>query len=65
MMLLEIQQQELIEGSLCARCGTVTRLVGMESHPVLPDLSNLTFCCPVCGSVHADAVPAKETHHAR
>ena len=64
-MLLEIEQQEPIEGSLCPRCGMVTRLVGIESHPVVPNLSILTFSCPVCASVHAHAVPAKETLHAR
>ena len=64
-MILELVQQKPIDGSVCIRCGMLTRLVGIESHLVMPDWSILTFCCPGCASTHANAVSAKEAYDAR
>ena len=41
----------------CAKCGSATRLVGIEPHPRLADTDVWTFECARCGHVEIAAHP--------
>ena len=41
----------------CAKCGTATRLVGIEPHPRLADTDIWTFECAQCGHTEIAARP--------
>ena len=41
----------------CAKCGTATRLVGIEPHPRLADTDVWTFECAHCGHTEIAARP--------
>ena len=67
MFTVEVITGDLIEGPICQKCGGITRLVGAERHPVMCELTVLTFECARCAAVHVTmAVPEhQEDSHAR
>jgi hypothetical protein len=52
MFTVEVITGELINGPPCETCGGTTRLVGTERHPVMCELTVLTFECERCAEVH-------------
>ena len=58
-----------IDGPPCGECGGTTRMIGLEQHAVIPQLTVVTLECAACGSIVATiAMAASETHgdwHAR
>jgi uncharacterized Zn finger protein len=58
---LEIFADALV-GPQCRDCGTLTRVIGMEQHAVIPQLTIVTLECAECGWAAATiAMPAKST----
>ena len=58
MFKIEIITGDLINGPICKKCSGLTRLVGTERHPVMRELTALTFECTRCAAVHVTmAVP--------
>jgi hypothetical protein len=41
----------------CAKCGSATRLVGIEPHPRLTDIDVWTFECGQCGHTEIASHP--------
>jgi Zn finger protein HypA/HybF involved in hydrogenase expression len=52
MLTTELSVEKEVNGADCGRCGGVTRLVGLEDHPVIA-ATVLTFECKKCGAVEA------------
>jgi hypothetical protein len=53
MIMLDVTFGDLFFGPPCQKCGSATRLVGEESHPVVKTLTLFTFACSHCESVEA------------
>jgi hypothetical protein len=52
-------------GPQCRDCGALTRVIGMEQHAVIPQLTIVTLECAECGLMAATiAMPAKSTQNA-
>ena len=67
MFTVEVIAGDLINGPTCKKCSGITRLVGTERHPVMRELTALTFECARCATVHVTmAVPEHQgSSHAR
>ena len=67
MFTVEVITGDLINGPTCKKCSGITRLVGTERHPVMRELTVLTFECARCAAVHVTmAVPEhQDGSHAR
>ena len=67
MFTVEVITGDLINGPTCKRCSGITRLVGTERHPVMRELTALTFECARCAAVQVTmAVPEHQGgNHAR
>jgi len=67
MFTVEVITGDLIDGPICKKCSGLTRLVGAERHPVMRELTALTFECARCAAVHVTmAVPEHQGNaHAR
>jgi hypothetical protein len=58
MFTVEFITGDLIDGPTCRKCRGITRLVGAERHPVMRELTALTFECVLCAALHVTmAVP--------
>jgi hypothetical protein len=56
---------DLFGGPQCKDCGALTRVIGMEQHAVIPQLTVVTLECAECGLMAATiAMPATSTHGA-
>ena len=67
MFTIEVITGDLINGPTCKECSGLTRLVGTERHPVMRELTVLTFECAHCAAVCVTmAVPEhQDGSHAR
>lgn len=67
MFTVEVITGDLINGPICKKCSGITRLVGAERHPVMRELTALTFECARCAAVQVTmAVPEHQGgNHAR
>lgn len=67
MFTVEVITGDLITGPTCKKCSGATRLVGAERHPVMRELTALTFECALCAALHVTmAVPEHQGgNHAR
>jgi hypothetical protein len=45
------------DGPSCPKCGAKTRLFGTESHPLIGQLSVLSYVCVDCDAVRVDMAP--------
>ena len=59
MFTVEVITGDLIEGPICQKCSGITRLVGAERHPVMRELTVLTFeVRPLRGGARDDGRPS-------
>jgi hypothetical protein len=67
MFTIKIISGHLVDGPICQKCNGIARLVGTERHPVMRELTALTFECARCAAVHVTmAVPEHQgDDHAR
>ena len=60
---------EGLEGPLCRECGAITRVVGIEHHPIVSQVTVVTLECVKCSLTTATiAMPTPVyccDHHAR
>ena len=61
--------EDVIGGPPCRECGAMTRVMGIEQHAVIAQLTVVTIECSECGWMGATfAIPAQSKHgacHAR
>jgi len=62
MFTLEIIGEKLIlDGSNCKKCNGITRLVGMETHQLLRQITLLTFECLECGATEVSMAISEQS----
>jgi hypothetical protein len=47
-------------GPPCRRCGTDTRLLGIESHPTIQLADLHTYVCSQCDGLQTEVVPLRQ-----
>jgi hypothetical protein len=55
-------QLEALAAPACERCGSPTRLVGLEPDPIRPQADLCTYECLSCDNVQARRVPKERAH---
>ena len=56
MVQIAAKLDDQLAGSPCERCGSGTRLFGIEPHPTLARTDLLTFVCTQCDAVQTEIV---------
>jgi len=56
MVQIAAKLDDQVAGSPCERCGSDTRLFGIEPHPTVERTELLTFVCTQCDAVQTEIV---------